>query len=37
MSGTGGEVDPSKMTIEEWMKWDKEQALAKLSKRYPGG
>ncbi len=30
----GTEVDPSKMTIEEWMAWDKQKTLEKLKAKY---
>jgi hypothetical protein len=34
MSGTGGEVDPSKMSTAEWMAWDKQKTLDKLKAKY---
>lgn len=36
MSGTGGEVDPSKMSIEDWMEWDKKKTMEKLKAKYGG-
>ena len=37
MSGGGGEVDPSKMSINEWMEWDKKRELEKIKQKYSGG
>lgn len=36
MSGVP-ETDPSKMTTEEWMEWDKKRTLEKIKARYTGG
>ena len=36
MTGGGTGVDPSKMTTEEWMEWDKQKRLEKLKQRYGG-
>jgi len=33
----GGEKDPSKMSTEEWMDWDKKQTIEKIKKRLSGG
>lgn len=32
----GGEKDPSKMSTEEWMRWDKEQRLEKIKRKLGG-
>jgi hypothetical protein len=37
MSGTGGDVDPSKMTTEEWIKWDRQKEMERLKKKLSGG
>lgn len=37
MSGGGSEKDPSKMSIEEWMAWDKQRTIEKLKQKYGGG
>jgi hypothetical protein len=37
MSGAGGDIDPSKMSTDEWMRWRKEQQIEKLKKKYSGG
>jgi len=36
MSGAGGEVDPSKMTMDEWKKWDDDNRLKKIKERFGG-
>lgn len=36
MSGQGGAKDPSKMTIDEWMAWDRQKQLDKLKAKYGG-
>ena len=37
ITGTGGEKDPSKMTTEEWMAWDKKREIEKLKAKLSGG
>lgn len=37
MTGGGTDKDPSKMSIDEWMAWDKQKTLEKLKQKYPGG
>jgi hypothetical protein len=34
MGGGGKEKDPSEMTVEEWMIWDKQKTMEKLKKKY---
>jgi hypothetical protein len=34
MGGGGKDKDPSEMTIEEWMIWDKQKTMEKLKKKY---
>jgi hypothetical protein len=36
MSGTGSEIDPSKMSIEDWMEWDKKKTLERIKQRVGG-
>lgn len=36
MSGTGAEKDPGKMSIEEWMAWDKQNTLDKIKHKAGG-
>jgi len=36
MSGTGAEKDPGKMTIDEWMAWDRKRTMEKLKSKYGG-
>jgi len=35
-SGTGAEEDPSKMSTEAWMEWEKKTRMDKLKKKYGG-
>ena len=37
MGGGGREKDPSEMTTEEWMAWDKQRELDKIKRRLDGG
>lgn len=36
MGGAGGEVDPSKMTVQEWMAWDKQRSLDRIKQKLGG-
>lgn len=36
MSGTGAEKDPGKMSIDEWMAWDRKRTMEKLKAKYGG-
>lgn len=36
MSGAGGEVDPSKMSMVEWKKWDDDNRMKKIKERFGG-
>jgi hypothetical protein len=36
MGGAGKEHDPSEMSTEEWIKWDRQRELEKLKKKYGG-
>ena len=37
MGGGGRQKDPSEMTTEEWMAWDKQRELDKIKRRLDGG